>query len=78
MSDMSKEELYDAVHSEFWNEVVEKLKKERDQLCQDILKMDFTTEYSKLEVIRHQAKIEMIDKVFELVADMKGTAKEAS
>lgn len=75
---MNKEELYDAVNSEFWGEVAFKLKEEREQLCQDILKMDFSTDYSKTEVLRYQAKIEMIDKVFELVADMKEKAKEAS
>jgi len=76
MTELDKGEVYDAVHSDFWQEVAAKLEEEKTQAISDIAALDFTIPESNYDAISCQAKIEMINKIFEIVDEIKETARE--
>jgi len=76
MSELNKAEVYDAINNPFWEEVKTLLGEEVNQAKQDIIDLDFSQPESNFDAIRYQGIIDGIKKVFEIVDEIKESAKE--
>ena len=68
---ITKEEIYDLLESDVWKEIEAELKEEQTEAKELLCQLDFSISTTTLEAVKYQAKIEVIDQLFEKVESLK-------
>lgn len=72
---MTKEELYEILHSDFWKELNEYLEKVKNDAKDTILGLNYTDGISNLVASTNQAKIEIIEEIFSFIDGLKSDSE---
>jgi hypothetical protein len=73
---MEKGELYSVLNSEFWKELTGKINVLAQQEAKDLINMDHSTDASRVEAVRTQARYQAFTGLNSIIEEIKEEAIE--